>query len=182
MKGIGLYLIACLFAMVAPFVTFESNSIGLVSRFPGWPTHHEGLLLEPVTLTHREVRFENGFPGRIAKFTDGKRIIIVRWVLTETRKLHPASDCFRGIGYRVRALPIRVDPNGVRWGCFTAIRGNEKVRVSERIYDDSGNHWTDVSAWYWAALLGQMRGPWWAETVIEDASAIDEDKVPTPHT
>jgi len=35
--------------------------------------------------------------------------------------------------------------------------------------DGRGGHWTDVSAWYWSALLGSSEGPWWALTVAENA-------------
>jgi hypothetical protein len=38
-------------------------------------------------------------------------------------------------------------------------------RVCERIYDGQGKAWTDVSSWYWAAMVGRTRGPWFAVTV-----------------
>jgi hypothetical protein len=176
MRGNHLYVIACLFAMLTPFVKLESSRGASEARFSGWPAHHDGIILEPVPLTEREIRFQSGFPGKIAKFTDGRRTIIMRWVVEETRKLHPASECFKGIGYGVRPLPIRADPHGVLWGSFLAVRGKERVRVSERIFDESGNCWTDVSAWYWAALLEKTRRPWWAITVVEDASRLGEDQ------
>jgi hypothetical protein len=47
----------------------------------------------------REERFAADFPGRIARFSDGHREIIIRWVARETRALHSASDCFKGLGY-----------------------------------------------------------------------------------
>jgi hypothetical protein len=39
--------------------------------------------------------------------------------------------------------------------------------VYERIYDVAGNSWSDVSAWYWAALLGKSAGPWWSVVIAE---------------
>ena len=33
------------------------------------------------------------------------------------------------------------------------------------IVDAQGASFTDASAWYWAALLGQSQGPWQAVTV-----------------
>jgi hypothetical protein len=50
-----------------------------------------------------------------------------------------------------------------------AERGAERLRIRERIIDAGGATWTDISSWYWAALLGRSRGPWWAVTVIEPA-------------
>jgi hypothetical protein len=47
----------------------------------------------------------------------------------------------------------------------------ESLRVLERIYSSSenqtGQDWTDVSTWYWQALLGKTGGPWWSVTVTE---------------
>ena len=43
----------------------------------------------------------------------------------------------------------------------------ETLRVYERIYDDHSNTWTDTSAWYWSALLGNTTGPWWSVTIAE---------------
>jgi hypothetical protein len=112
-------------------------------------------------------RFAEAFPGRIAKFTDGRREILIRWVPNPTRKLHPASDCFRGMGYRIEPKPVVEDLRGRRWGSFEATRGGERIQVAERIYDSAGNGWTDVSAWYWSAILGRSSGPYWAITMME---------------
>ena len=53
------------------------------------------------TLGPIEERFARRFPGAIARFTDGERVLIVRQVTRPTRQLHPADDCFRAIGYTV---------------------------------------------------------------------------------
>lgn len=162
-----MYLMACLLAAWAPLAQLEPSTGCCMPTFSGWPTHHEGRPLKRLPLTHREERFSLGFPGRIAKFTDGSRTVIVRWVTKETRKLHPASDCFKGIGYAVQPLPIHIDAQGTRWGCFKGTRDANNILVFERIFEDTGAGWTDVSAWYWAAILRQTRGPWWAVTVVE---------------
>lgn len=165
-----IYAGACLLAFLAPLLSATPKSTGgghVANVFPGWPTHFEGSALTQLPLSKREERFGDDFPGRIARFTDGRREVIVRFVTDATRKLHPASDCFAGIGYRVRPLPLRVDEAGTRWGSFTAERGGEKLRVYERIYADAGGSWEDVSAWYWAAAGGNDPGPWWAVTIAE---------------
>ena len=46
-----------------------------------------------------EQRFAARFPGAIARFSDGERVIVLRHVERPTRMLHPAADCFRGLGY-----------------------------------------------------------------------------------
>jgi hypothetical protein len=123
--------------------------------------------LTELPLSEREKRFIGEFPGRIARFTDGEREIIIRWITNETRKLHPSADCFKALGYTLHPMPIRVAAEGSRWSSFEALRGNEKLRVYERIYDQDGNSWVDVSAWYWAALTDNTKGPWWAVTIAE---------------
>lgn len=169
MRSTAFYLVACLLAALVPWLPIKSKPQGVGDEvaFPGWPTHFEGRVLTSLPLSKRELRFSGDFPGRIARFTDGRREIIIRWVTEATRKLHPASDCFEGVGYSVSPLPLRVDEAGQRWGSFTAVRQNEKLRVIERIYRDSGDSWTDVSAWYWAAGE-QDTGTWWAVTVAEN--------------
>ena len=171
MRSALLYVAACVVAALAPLL-FGAQSRPFTGEnpsavFPGWPTHFEGRELIALPLTEREQRFGDGFPGRISRFTDGTREVIIRWVTAPTRRLHPASDCFEGIGYRVRPLPLRVDEAGHRWSSFAAARGNESLRVYERLYTDAGDGWTDVSAWYWAALGAETAGPWWAVTVAE---------------
>jgi hypothetical protein len=84
--------------------------------------------------------------------------------------LHPALDCFRGSGYTVRLLAGRRDATGRSWGCFVASRDALELRVCERIEDSTGRSWTDVSSWYWAALLGPSEGPWLAVTRVEPAT------------
>jgi hypothetical protein len=169
-RSTALYLAACLLAAVVPLLPLKSAPRGAETSaaFPGWPTHFEGRQLTALPLSEREQRFGGDFPGRVARFTDGEREIVVRWVTEASRKLHPASDCFEGVGYRVEPLPLRVDDTGQRWGSFMAVRQNEKLRVFERIYADGGDSWSDVSAWYWAAAGDASAGPWWAITIAEN--------------
>lgn len=176
MRHTFVYAGACVLATLAPWLAVAPMSAGGGSggaAFPGWPTHFEGRPLARLPLTEREERFGRDFPGQVARFTDGRRELVVRFVTGATRKLHPASDCFAGIGYRVRPLPLKVGDDGARWGGFTAERGGERMRVSERIYSDAGESWEDVSAWYWAAAGGKGRGPWWAVTVAEREAGPD---------
>jgi len=168
MRSSLLFIICCLLAAVAPFAPMRSDAPNELSAFPGWPDQLEGHGLTRLPLSSREERFAADFPGRIARFSDGEGEMIIRWVERETRALHPASDCFKGLGYSIRPLPVRVDQSGRRWGSFEARRGDEALRVHERIYDSADKEsWSDVSSWYWQAMMGKTSGGWWAVIVAE---------------
>jgi len=167
MQNLVIFLAACALAAGVPFLPKPNNFQSDKIHFPGWPSHFEGKALKKLQLSEREKYFNNGFPGYIAKLTDGKKVLVIRWVTRATRKLHPASDCFKGVGYQVRVLPQRVDNENQRWSHFEAIKNGEKALVEERIFDHEGRSWSDVSAWYWAALSGKSVAPWWAVTVVE---------------
>ncbi len=131
---------------------------------------YEGAPLKELPLSAREVAFVEGFPGRIGRFSDGKREIVLRWVAAPTRKLHPASDCFRGLGYTIDPIPLQTDALGRHMGCFRARRAGETLTVCEGIHADAGKSWSDVSAWYWESLFGSGEGPWWSVVVAEARS------------
>lgn len=171
MRRTAIYIIACALAALVPLLLPQSRYASAeksAAPFPGWPNSFEGLELTPLPLSEREQRFGQDFPGRLARFTDGRREIIIRWVTEPTRKLHPASDCFEGIGYKVQPAALRVDPNGSRWGSFIATRADERLLVYERIYTDAGDSWADASSWYWSAIGQSTSGPWWAVTIAEN--------------
>jgi hypothetical protein len=163
------YLTVCFLAALAPLLPLHSNHRADSSRedFPGWPEQFEGRALQSLPLSIREERYSADFPGRIARFTDGEREVIIRWVTMPTRQLHPASDCFRGIGYDVEHISVLTDRDARHWSRFVATRGEERLVVRERIYNNFGQSWPDVSSWYWSAVRGQSRGPWWAITAAE---------------
>ena len=160
-------ILASILAGLVPLRKGVANFHKEAVNFSSWPEIFEGRELERVSLSEREKFFKRGFPGDIARFSDGQREIVMRWVKTPTRKLHPASDCFRAIGYKIKHLPHRIDLTGVAWGCFRATRSAESLRVCEKIFDESGASWTDTSSWFWSAILKKTQGPWWAITVAE---------------
>ena len=167
MRSFYVFMILCCLAALAPFASKPGADGGCASDACRWPSTFEGRPLRALALSDKERAFEKGFPGHMVKFTDGSRIILMRRVTAATRKLHAASDCFQGIGYSVRPLPLVSGPGEDLWGSVECKRGTEVIRVREQIVDESGSAWTDVSAWYWAALLGRTRGPWCATTVVE---------------
>jgi hypothetical protein len=160
--------LAALLAALAPLLSqARSRDTVAAGAFPGWPANFEGRPLNPLPLTPREALFVRDFPGRVGRFEDGRREIIVRWVSAATRMLHPAADCFRGIGYAVSPLPARRTTGGEIMSCFRATRGTEAMTVCELIRSPAGEHWPDVSAWYWSALLATSPAPWWSYVVSE---------------
>ena len=132
-----------------------------------WPQQWDGLTLRPLALSAVERRFADRFPGRIARFANGSRTLVLRDVDAPTRMLHPAADCYRGLGYRIDETVLERDGQRRLWRCFVADRSGQRQRVCEQILDADGQVFTDASAWYWSALLGRSRGPWRAVTRAE---------------
>ncbi|MDP3506798.1 MAG: archaeosortase/exosortase family protein [Candidatus Melainabacteria bacterium] len=120
--------------------------------------------LSVVPLSSDEKVFARHFPGSVAKFEAGAKSVLVRTVNCETRQLHSSSDCYRGLGFKIKSLPI-LELDGIRWSRFEATRVKQRLQVSECIYDQAGGMWTDPSSWYWSALLGKTKGPWSFVTV-----------------
>ncbi|SFF51513.1 hypothetical protein SAMN05518865_10199 [Duganella sp. CF458] len=157
----------CALSALAPLAFDGSTSGTVAAGFPGWPASFEGRKLTPLPLTAIEARFQQNFPGRVGRFSDGKREVVIRWVDQGTRKLHASADCFKANGYQLTLQPVKI-ADAERWSGFIAMRGTQKLEVRERIADGHGGQWSDVSAWYWAAQLGQTNGPWWAITVAQN--------------
>jgi hypothetical protein len=129
-----------------------------------WPIELDGQALQPLALSDVEQRFAANFPGRIGRFRTAEDIVTLRVADRSTRMLHPAADCYQGLGYRIRDSRLERDSRERLWRCFTAWRNGIAIRVCERIEASDGKAFTDTSAWYWAAALGQTRGPWLAVT------------------
>lgn len=160
----GLVILAALAAAGVP-LTPEPNPPPPAPAV--WPSRWEGHALTPLPATALDAKLGSAFPGRIARFSDGKRQIILRQVTAATRQLHPARDCFRAIGYTIEQAPMRVDASGDSWSCFDAQRHGAASRVCEQIRDAAGARFSDATAWYWPALLGTSPGPWLAVTTVE---------------
>jgi len=112
-----------------------------------------------------EQRFSANFPGQIARFTDSESVWVIRHTIKPTRMLHSALDCYRGLGYKVTNPRVLEDANHQHWRCFHASKG-QSLQVCERIFDNQGKQWTDVSAWYWESLIKHENKEWWAITKV----------------
>jgi len=161
----GGLLSALLLAMVWPLLA-PANASTPESAPHEWPTQFEGRLLRPLALSAVEQRFAEDFPGQLGRFTDGQRSIVLRQVLRPTRKLHPAEDCFRAIGYRIEQTHLRkrAGAEGLQ-RCFVVTRDGVRLQVCDYIEDAGGQSFSDTSAWYWSALTGRSPGPWLAVTL-----------------
>lgn len=161
MTGLGLL------AALMPLLVYPAET-NPQTDFPGWPLSFEGKKLKPLPLTEAEAGFVKGFPGRVGKFALGNEVMILRWINHETRLLHPAVDCYRGIGYTITPQTVSQDTEGNRnWGRSLVSKDGQNLLVQEQILDPAQQSWSDVSAWYWAALLKQTKGPWWAITRVK---------------
>jgi hypothetical protein len=159
-------------ALAASLPLLSSPRAEPVARHVEWPSQWEGRTLRPLAVTEVEQRFAARFPGAIARFSDGERVLVLRRVNEPTRMLHPAADCFRGLGYRIEQTQLERDAHQRLWRCFAAEgRDGQRLRVCERIerLDGEGDDeaFVDASSWFWAAVLGRSRGPWQAVTVVE---------------
>jgi len=130
---------------------------------PEWPRVVDGETLRPLALGAVEARFAARFPGAIGRFASPDATWILRRVEHPTRMLHPAADCYRGLGYSVRDERLMTGVSGLE-RCFTAAHDGRALEICERIVDAKGATFTDTSAWYWNAALGRSRGPWLAMT------------------
>jgi exosortase/archaeosortase family protein len=157
-------ILATILPLVAP-ATVRAD----VRAFPGWPDEWGGRALVPVPLDAKASAWAAEFPGRLATFVAGEQDVLLRWVSGPTRRLHTSADCYRGLGYRTSPLPARRDARGVVWGCSLARRGTTALRVCEYLTSADGQTFSDPSSWYWSALLGKSKGPYWAVTVAEAA-------------
>jgi exosortase O len=161
------FLASCVLAAAMPLLHSQKTVAAPASQSVDWPTQFEGQQLKQVALSEVTERFAQEFPGQIAVFTTGKRRFVYRWVTQATRQLHPASTCYKASGYEIKWLPEYVDESNNKWSAFEATKGSEKLLVRERLYDAQGHNWTDVSSWYWSAVLKQSISPWWSVSVAE---------------
>lgn len=171
--------LTCL-AVIAGFVPVFSGSGNSASKQvlrndPGnekqeinWPDQINGQKL--ITLQNlpdkSERSWQAAFPGTVRRFSDGKRSYLIRYLEKATRQVHPASDCFKCTGYKIETGPL-LEIDGSMMSSFVAEKDGKRWKVMERVYDNRGNSWTDVSEWYWSAQLGKSEAPWWALVIAE---------------
>ncbi len=155
-------------ALLAPVIFVQpTTSKEPPGRQVAWPLEFEHRALVAQMPPPSVERFYRSFPGKVGFFRTQAQQLILRRVNEPTRMLHPAEQCYRANGYEVKPARQCVRADGERYGCFIATLGDRSVRVSERINDDHGNTFTDVSSWYWSAMFGRSKGPWHSVTIAE---------------
>lgn len=165
-------LLMCLCAIAPGLSPAGASSAAIASNgstesSTEWPATWGGKPLRPLAFSAVEQRFAARFPGRMARLTDGEQVLVMREVHQPTRMLHPAADCYRGLGYRILQAQLERDAQQGLWRCFIAEPdggSGRPTRVCERIVDANGQVFTDASSWFWAAQLGRSTGPWQAIT------------------
>ena len=161
-------VLSCTLAALEPFfLTIPPTPVLDSEDFLSWPSTFEGQRITQVPMSELNQKYADNFPGKIAVFRTGKSRIVFRWVTIATRQLHSSETCYRAGGYKITWLPEYIDSSKVKWSVFEAINENERLRVRERVFDSSGQNWTDLSSWYWAALLNQSKSPWWVVSEIQ---------------
>ena len=162
--GIALAALAALAAIV-PLVPRPAAPPPAAVR---WPDRFEGRPLRRLPPGPGDALLARDFPGRIARFSDGRRQIVLRQITRPTRLLHPPRDCFAALGYAITPQPMRALPQGSGLAsCFTATRGAQRLRVCEHIRAADGTVFSDVPSWFWPALTGASPGPWRAVMTVE---------------
>ncbi len=101
------------------------------------PTHWNGAPLRVLALSDVEQRFAHNFPGQIARLTDDRQVLVLRHVQRPTRMLHPAADCYKGLGYRIAHEQLQMDAqqqrasSAGRAGLAKILRGRSHVSWSQ---------------------------------------------------
>lgn len=159
--------VACLAAALAPCFRVDAPEPDGHAQFPGWPATLDGVALVEQPMLPREARFYRDLDGKIGKFSNGERQVVMRWIGSRSRKFHMTGRCYKAVGYETRPVGSRTDVHGRTWGGFEATRRKETQHVYECIFDERGGSWPDEAAWRWASTCGKTSGPWWAITVVE---------------
>jgi hypothetical protein len=175
MKGGALLLILSLsLAAAAPLLPKARVALTPgTADFPGWPARFEGLVLTPLPAGAQDDYFARDFPGKVARFAAGQRQVVLRWVNAPTRRLHPASHCFAGAGYRILPLPMDKGSDGSLMSCFSARKPGEALRVCEQLRGNGTRSWPDVSSWYWHAVAAPAGNSWWSYVLVEREAELN---------
>src|SRR5437762_12323779 len=90
------FLAICVVTALVPLRALNRQTFS--GPLPDWPQDWEGAELRQIPLSDRDQKFNENFPGRIAKFTDGRRELTRRWVTTASRQPHYIADRSAGAG------------------------------------------------------------------------------------
>lgn len=157
------FAICAAIAAILPTINFtNAHSRGSMAEFPGWPEKWQDKYLESIPLTQTEQVFSETFPGKLAVFSTGPEKLIYRWVTRPTRQLHSSADCLKASGFKIEKD---------RGGKFLAVSPEGYWYIVEESVSsiESEDTWSEISQWYWQAVMKRTEGPWMAVTVIRPA-------------
>ena len=163
------FVALCALAAVAPLLAMGTGVDPEPPAFPGWPTSFEQRPLERLAPVPGDLPFAARLEGRMARFRAADQEVVLRWTWRVGTGLHSGRYCYRGLGYEITPEPAHLDVDGQLWSCFRAERGGERLVIRERVYDDLGQSWPEVSAWFWDACRDRTDGPWWSALVVKRA-------------
>lgn len=164
MHKLAVYLLACVAAAAAPLV---ADARPRTHVFPGWPSHLDRRPLTRLADTPEEMRFYAEQPTRHARFSDGQRIILMRWADARIEGFHLAGPCFRAFGYELQELASHSSERADAESCFRATRGGVAQRICEHIRDGQGRTFANMEAWHLAQLLGSTEPPYLGVSIVE---------------
>jgi hypothetical protein len=159
MRKVVAYVLACAAAAAAPLV---ADARPAPPPFRGWPRQLEGRPLTQLADTPEEARFYAEHPTRHARFSDGQRIILMRWADSRIEGFHLAGPCFRAFGFQLEELPSRSSES-----CFRAKRAGVTQRVCEHIRDGKGRTFASMEAWHLAQMLRTTEPPYVGVSIVE---------------
>lgn len=160
MRQLVPYVLACFAAAAAPIF---ADARPTRHDFPGWPSQLDGRPLTRLPDTPEEIRFYAEQPTRHARFSDGQRIVLMRWADERVEGFHLAGPCFEAFGFELQELPARAASES----CFRAQRGDVVQRVCEHIRDGQGRTYASMRAWRLAQALRTTEPPYLGVSVVE---------------
>ncbi len=163
----GFVLVTCT-AAALPLAEDRQTRSEIV--YADWPKSFEGTPLVALPLSALEQRVFSQFPGQVKRFQARSAQLIIRKVQQATRQLHPATDCFRALGYTIGNHRHFRDKLGRTWSQFKATKNDLRLSVRELVAAQDGTHWPDIGYWYWHALWHSDAGPWTSYLVAEPYS------------
>lgn len=169
MRKLVAYLVVCCAAAGAPLVSARQPAPEV---FEGWPTHFDGRPLTRLPDTPEEQRFYAEQPLLHARFSDGARIILMRWTGARLDGFHLAEECYRGFGFTLEPAYAHTGFDGRAETCFRATRAGAVHDVCEHIVDGDRRVFPDTAAWHRARFTGATRPPYLGISIIE-AHALD---------
>lgn len=160
----AVYVVVCAAAALAPLVT--GGAARAPVRFPGWPSHFDGHELTRLPDPPEEAAFYAGLALRHARFSDGRRMLLLRWADTDVGGFHLSDACFRAYGYTLGPFQHGTREDGRPERCFVATRETERLEVCEHIRDATGRSFGSTEEWRREHLLRRAEPPFWGVSVV----------------